>query len=341
MCLSWSVPLQVRADEPHDLDTLARSLGIPFEDSGLLRLAFTHSSYANENPGVGGVSNERLEFLGDALVGLVVAERAYTERPAQHEGDLTSLRAALVQDETLARVARSLDLGRFMLMGLGEDASGGRERTSNLAALFEALAGAVFLDQGFEAARGFTTRALSAEMGAIPDPETPKSPKSLLQEALQAQGFEPPTYRVVGVEGAAPRAHVHRRGGGGRQAAGPGQRPAQGRRRTGGRAARARAAGYGGARHICSALFDKYGWRWERPRRWMGRVSNEDAALPKVNAKDTTAPVGRRGDWCYNWAAPAARRHRGVGYVGPQSPPKQGPRRRSLNVRPIGKRGSP
>ena len=192
----------MRSDEPHDLDTLARSLGIPFEDPGLLRLAFTHSSYANENPGVGSVSNERLEFLGDALVGLVVADRAYTERPTQHEGDLTSLRAALVQDETLARVARSLDLGRFMLMGRGEDASGGRERTSNLAALFEALAGAVYLDQGFEAARGFTTRALSAEMGAIPEPAPPKSPKSLLQEALQAQGFEPPTYRVVGVEGA-------------------------------------------------------------------------------------------------------------------------------------------
>ena len=192
----------MRSDEPHDLDTLARSLGIPFEDSGLLRLAFTHSSYANENPGVGSVSNERLEFLGDALVGLVVADRAYTERPAQHEGDLTTLRASLVQDETLARVARSLDLGRFMLMGRGEDASGGRERTSNQAALFEALAGAVYLDQGFEAARGFTTRALSAEMGAIPEPAPPKSPKSLLQETLQSQGLEPPTYRVVGITGA-------------------------------------------------------------------------------------------------------------------------------------------
>ena len=192
----------MRSDEPHDLDSLAHGLGIPFDDPGLLRLAFTHSSYANENPGAGGVSNERLEFLGDALVGLVVAERAYTERPGQHEGDLTSLRAALVQDETLARVARSLDLGRFMQMGRGEDASGGRERTSNLAALFEALAGAVYLDQGFEAARGFTTRALSAEMGAIPAPAPPRNAKSQLQETLQSQGLEPPTYRIVGITGA-------------------------------------------------------------------------------------------------------------------------------------------
>ena len=193
---------QVRPDEPQDLDSLARGLGIPFDDAALLRLAFTHSSYANENPRAGGVSNERLEFLGDALVGLVVGEHAYRERPEQGEGDLTSLRAALVQDETLARVARSLGLGRFMQMGRGEDASGGRERTSNLAALFEALAGAVHLDQGFDAARGFVIRSLSAEMGAVADPSPPRNAKSLLQEALQGQGLEPPTYRIVGVEGA-------------------------------------------------------------------------------------------------------------------------------------------
>ena len=193
---------QARPDEPQDLDSLARRLGIPFDDAALLRLAFTHSSYANENPGAGGVSNERLEFLGDAVVGLVVAERAYRELPEHSEGGLTSLRAALVQDETLARVARSLGLGRFMLMGRGEDASGGRERASNLAALFEALAGAVYLDKGFEAARGFVIRSLSAEMDAIPDPTPPRNAKSLLQEALQGQGLEPPTYRIVGIEGA-------------------------------------------------------------------------------------------------------------------------------------------
>ncbi len=193
---------QAPRHEPQDLDGLARGLGIPFDDPELLKLAFTHSSYANENPDVGGVSNERLEFLGDAIVGLVVAERAYTEHPTRGEGDLTSLRAALVQDETLARVARSLDLGRFMLMGRGEDASGGRERTSNLAALFEALAGAVFLDQGFPAARGFVVRSLSTEMDAMPDPAPPRNAKSQLQETLQSQGMEPPTYRITDIEGA-------------------------------------------------------------------------------------------------------------------------------------------
>ena len=193
---------QARPDEPQDLDSLARGLGVPFDDAGLLRLAFTHSSYANENPRAGGVSNERLEFLGDALVGLVVAECAYRDLPGHSEGGLTSLRAALVQDETLARVARSLGLGPFMLMGRGEDASGGRERTSNLAALFEALAGAVYLDQGLDAARGFVIRSLSTEMGAVADPSPPRNAKSLLQEVLQGQGLEPPTYRIVGVEGA-------------------------------------------------------------------------------------------------------------------------------------------
>ncbi len=193
---------QAPRHDSHDLDSFARSLGVPFSDAELLRLAFTHSSYANENPDAAGVSNERLEFLGDAVVGLAVAERAYTEHPTRGEGDLTSLRAALVQDETLARVARSLDLGRFMLMGRGEDASGGRERTSNLAALFEAFAGAVFLDQGFAVARGFVVRSLSAEMDAIPDPAPPRNAKSQLQETLQSQGMEPPTYHIVGMEGA-------------------------------------------------------------------------------------------------------------------------------------------
>ncbi len=193
---------QAPRHDSHDLDSLARSLGVPFEDVALLRLAFTHSSYASENPGVDGVSNERLEFLGDAVVGVVMAERAYIGLAALGEGHLSSWKAALVQNETLARVARSLDLGRFMLMGRGEDASGGRERTSNLAALFEALAGAVFLDQGFPAARGFVVRSLSAEMDAIPDPAPPRNAKSQLQETLQSQGMEPPTYHIVGMEGA-------------------------------------------------------------------------------------------------------------------------------------------
>ena len=183
-------------------DTLARELGIPFNDAGLLRLAFTHSSYVNENPSEGGGSNERLEFLGDALIGLVVAERVYAEHPSRREGALTSMRAALVQDETLARVSRSLGLGRHLLMGRGELGSGGRERGSNLAGLFEALAAAVYLDQGYEAARGFVLRSLSGEMGALSDPAaTPRNAKSQLQETLQARGREPPTYRIVAVSG--------------------------------------------------------------------------------------------------------------------------------------------
>ena len=236
---------QVRPNEPQDLDSLARGLGVPFDDAALLLLAFTHSSYANEDPHAGGASNERLEFLGDAVVGLAVAERAYKELPEHSEGGLTSLRAALVQDETLARVARSLGLGRFMLMGRGEDASGGRERMSNLAALFEALAGAVYLDQGFEAARGFVIRSLSAEMDAAR-----RSRAAEERQVAVAGGASGARSRAAHLphsrhRGRGPRAHVHRRGGGVGRGAGAGARGAQVGRGAGGGAAGAGAAAVG------------------------------------------------------------------------------------------------
>ena len=188
-------------NEPREMESLASKLGLSFEDIDLLRLAFVHGSYANENADSVPESNERLEFLGDALIGLVVAEEMYRLNPTHTEGDLTGLRAALVQGETLARVARSLELGRLLLMGKGEEASGGRERPSNLAAAFEALVGAVFLDQGYRAAREFTLRSLSDELPAAGGRASLKNPKSLVQELVQARGMDVPTYRVVEVTG--------------------------------------------------------------------------------------------------------------------------------------------
>ena len=120
-------------------DSLEKSLGVTFHDKSLLRLALTHSSLINELPGTTSESNERLEFLGDAVLGMSVAEELYSRFPDQQEGALTSMRASIVQGETLARAARRLDLGSHLLMGTGETGTGGRNRDSNLAATFERL----------------------------------------------------------------------------------------------------------------------------------------------------------------------------------------------------------
>ena len=183
------------------LDSLEESLGVFFKERSLLRLAFVHSSYLNENPGQFPQSNERLEFLGDALIGLATAEELYRRYPDRPEGELTAQRSALVQRETLARIAQSLDLGNQLLMGLGEEASGGRERPSNLEATFEALVGALFLDQGYQAARTFVLQALADELLEADQRDPPKNPKSLLQELVQGDGGDAPSYRIVEVTG--------------------------------------------------------------------------------------------------------------------------------------------
>lgn len=183
------------------LGPLEKSLGVSFKDRDLLRLALVHSSYVNENPGEPAVSNERLEFLGDALIGLVTAHELYNRHSDLPEGELTTLRSALVRGETLAAVAGSLHLGDHLLLGKGEEASGGRERPSNLAASFEALVGALFLDQGYEVTCSFVLNALSKELSAVDRLEVPSNPKAELQELVQGEGNAPPSYRVVEVSG--------------------------------------------------------------------------------------------------------------------------------------------
>lgn len=183
------------------LNSLENDLGISFKSKALLRLALVHRSFMNEKPAAAPESNERLEFLGDALVGLVVAHDLYERYPERTEGELTAVRSALVQGETLARIAESLRLGQYLSMGKGEQASGGRERPSNLATVFEALVGAIFLDQGYEAARAFVLAALTAEQSVVGLGKVPKSPKSLLQEVVQRDGAATPSYRVVEATG--------------------------------------------------------------------------------------------------------------------------------------------
>jgi ribonuclease-3 len=138
-----------------DLDGCQRSLKISFKDESLLLQALVHSSYLNEDQDFALPSNERLEFLGDAVLGLVVAERLYGDFPQMDEGKLTTMRASLVCRDALADIASSLNLGEWFLMGQGEEADGGRSKPGNLANGMEALLGAIYLDRGLRQVREF------------------------------------------------------------------------------------------------------------------------------------------------------------------------------------------
>ena len=184
-----------------DLEPLEATLGVAFGDKALLHLALAHSSYLNENPGVFTESNERLEFLGDSVVGAVVAAELFRRHPDWPEGDLTHGRSVLVRGETLARLAEALGLGGFLYMGKGEEEAGGKRRSNNLAAVLEAVVGAAFLDGGYGVARDLVLRMLVDELAALDRPTVPRDPKSALQEALQARGLPAPQYRIVNVEG--------------------------------------------------------------------------------------------------------------------------------------------
>ena len=183
------------------LGPVETALGVSFHDKELLRLALVHSSYLNENPTAFSEPNERLEFLGDALIGAVVAEELYRRNPEWSEGRLTEARSALVRGETLARLAESLGLGDHLYMGRGEEVGGGRDRPTNLAAALEAVVGALFLDQGYEAARDWFLRISSAELSTLGEKSVPTNPKSALQELAQGKGLDSPSYRIIETTG--------------------------------------------------------------------------------------------------------------------------------------------
>jgi ribonuclease-3 len=184
-----------------NLSQLEKTLGITFNDKSLLQRALTHRSYLNENPDYPLSDNERLEFLGDAVLDFLTAKYLYQRFPEMSEGDLTSLRAALVKRETLARFALTWNLGEYLLLSRGEAESGGRERQAILCAAFEALIGAILLDQGLQAAEDFILRCIEPEVGHILDEELYKDAKSTLQELSQGQLQLTPVYRTVGERG--------------------------------------------------------------------------------------------------------------------------------------------
>jgi len=184
-----------------DWGQVEEKLGVRFKDRLLLQQALIHSSYINENPNSGLESNERLEFLGDAVLGVIVAEHLYSRLPNHGEGALTELRSSIVRRDSLARAAARLGLGDYLLVGRGEEAAGGRRRPSNLAAAFEAVVGATLLDGGLRSARRLVRRSLAAELAASRTGQVPTDPKSRLQALVQGRGLSLPIYRTLRVEG--------------------------------------------------------------------------------------------------------------------------------------------
>lgn len=171
-------------------------IGIKFNDINLLKQALTHRSFINEQPDAVLEDNERLEFLGDAILDFVTADLLYRQFPAMSEGELTRLRSALVRTESLAELALDCDIGTYLYIGKGEENSGGRTRISNLCRAFEAVIGAIYLDSGLEAVRQFLLPRLAQLQIRVIDEALHKDARSRLQEWSQAHLNITPSYRL-------------------------------------------------------------------------------------------------------------------------------------------------
>ena len=180
-----------------DFNTFQTDLGLQFNDPTLLRQAFTHRSYLNEHRGEAVGHNERLEFLGDAVLELIATHFLYEKYPERNEGDLTAYRAALVNAVTCAEVANEIGMNDFLLLSRGEAKDTGRARNILLANAFEALVGAIYLDLGYEAARQFITKNLFPKIDSIVEQRLWQDAKSALQEKAQESDGVTPHYGVI------------------------------------------------------------------------------------------------------------------------------------------------
>ncbi len=189
------------ADVLARVDVFAQDNGLAFRDPYLLRTALTHRSYLNEHPELDWEDNERLEYLGDAVLDFMLAEFLYLRFPNAAEGELTGLRAALVRRETLALFAIELGIGQALLMGHGEIESGGRERPATLCAAFEAVVGAFYLDQGLMRVTEIVMPLIESELERAEIEVADKDPKSRLQETAQGVLGVTPRYRTVSTAG--------------------------------------------------------------------------------------------------------------------------------------------
>src|SRR3989344_5817644 len=179
-----------------NLDILQKKIGISLTDKTLLATAFVHRSYLNEHKKYKGPSNERLEFLGDAALSIVVSSFLYEKLPNEPEGKLTTSRAALVRTETLAKIAKSLSLGKYLVLSKGEEDTGGRENPSILANTFEALVGAIYLDQGIDKVQEFLKKTVISDWKTLIESAVPDN-KSKLQEFVQRKYHVSPIYKLL------------------------------------------------------------------------------------------------------------------------------------------------
>lgn len=185
-----------------EFETLQRSLDYRFRDRGLLEQALTHSSRAHEEASGGALDNESLEFLGDAVLGFLVADLLYRQFPEFDEGRKSKVKASLVSTATLARLAERLSLGDHLLLGRGEEKTGGRHKQALLADAYEAVIAAIYVDGGIEQARAFVTHEMEPLLGDVRKSGGPEHDhKSALQEYLQGQNEPRPEYRLVGAAG--------------------------------------------------------------------------------------------------------------------------------------------
>ncbi|TSC63758.1 MAG: ribonuclease III [Microgenomates group bacterium Gr01-1014_93] len=183
-----------------DFSKLLNNLGINFKNRELLETSFTHRSYLNEVKNIK-FSNERMEFLGDSVLSFIISTYLYNIRPNDPEGDLTNLRSYIVKTETLANISKKLELGTYLKLSKGEELSGGRDNTQLLANTFEALLGAIFLDQGVEVAGKVLERILLPEVREEIEKGPPKDSKSELQEVVQLRTKKSPFYKILKTSG--------------------------------------------------------------------------------------------------------------------------------------------
>jgi len=184
-----------------DITKAEQALNLTFSDKALLQRALTHRSYINENPNYPLEDNERLEFLGDAILDFITGEYLYHRFPEMAEGQLTNFRSALVRTETLANFASDLNLGEFLYLGKGEEDGGGRKRKAILCDAFEAVIGALYLERGIDSTRQFVQQMIEPALKEILNADTQKDAKSRLQEVSQSHFQMTPTYRTIKEEG--------------------------------------------------------------------------------------------------------------------------------------------
>ena len=184
-------------DRLKKLKIFEKSIGYGFRNKFLLNQALTHKSYANEKNMERSSDNERLEFLGDSVLGVIISHTLYNEYPGEDEGILTRYKSQLVSGETLARIAKEIGMGEYILLGKGEESSGGRKHISNLMCALEAIIGAIFLDGGLKASHGFIIRVFRSEIQLVKEGKGAKDYKSIFQQTVLRKVKTTPSYKIL------------------------------------------------------------------------------------------------------------------------------------------------